>query len=157
MASSKSIAPEQKITGTQIANAVSASDKDISFAEFNNPSIGENFGGSFPPLELEVNSVSPRLIYIKDSKVVLEKTVNGEKIADIKKVAVVAHKSDPNKMFGLPISAIFEKNWKESDLNIGSEIVVARFADSTKKRGEGAGQKMKNYALKVLVRANKAE
>ncbi len=171
MASPKSSAPETKITSADIkAQTASApapasnSDSVLSFADFNNPTTGENYGGSFPPLELEVQQVSPTLVYLKDSKIILTKSIPSvtkpgtmEDIAETKKVAIVAHKNDTSKMFGLPISAIFEKNWKEADLEYGSEFVLARFPDSIKKRGEGAGStKMKNYAMKVLKAVRKA-
>lgn len=151
MSKNTASSPADKIIKSQVASS------EISFADFNNPAVGETFGGSYPALELEPNSVSKRLIYIKDSKIVLTKTVDGKEEAENKKIAVVAEKDAPEKLFGLPISAIFEKNWKEADLEIGSEFVVARFPDTKKKRGQGAGQTMKNYALKVLVRAKKAE
>jgi hypothetical protein len=133
--------PEQPTTATLPTG--------ISMAEFNDNSVGEMFGGSFPLIALEENQVSPLLEYTKDTKVPIE--VDGK--SEIKTIPVASVVGNPDApMVSMPISAIFVKNWKEADIKIGDQFHVGRYPDAIKKRGVGKGNKMKVYGLKVMKR-----
>lgn len=137
------------IAGTESAELPKA----FSFADFENPAVGETFGGSYARLELAEKSVSPILKYVKDTKIQLESQEEAGKFV-MQKVPVA---SDPEgTLLSMPIDAIFVKNFKEADIQVGDTFVVARYPDATKARGKGAGRKMRSFAVKVLSRAPRA-
>ncbi len=142
--------------------AAPLSTQQINDDDFENPSVGEVFGGSYARIELAENQVSPLMVYLKDTKLPLEKKVdvveNGvtttQTITEIKTVAVCRIAADEKApLLMLPISAIFMKHWKEANVNIGDKFKVKRYPDAVKKRGQGVGNKMQNFALKVYERA----
>jgi hypothetical protein len=102
-------------------------------------------------LELAENEVSPLLTYRKDTKIQMESQDN-EGEFEMKTVPVVESATD-HKLYTLPLSAIFMKHWKEAEIKTCDEFKIKRYPDATKKRGKGAGNKMKVYALKVYTRA----
>jgi hypothetical protein len=115
--------------------------------DFENPNVGESFGGNYPRIELAENTVSPLLTYSKDSKVQVEND-NGMEVIS----APVALNSEDGKLYSLPISAIFRKHWKEADVQPGDTFRFKRYVDAVKKRGKGAGNKLKVFAIKVYTR-----
>ena len=119
--------------------------------DFENPNVGEIFGGSYPRLELIENEVSSVLTYRKDTKIQMESN-DKEGEFEMKSVPVVESAAD-GKLYTLPLSAIFTKHWKEAGINAGDTLKIKRYPDATKKRGKGAGNKMKVFALKVYSRA----
>jgi len=122
--------------------------------DFENPEVGEIFGGSYPQLVLEANQVSPLLEYVKDTKIQLE-SQNKPGEFEMRSVPVVKNSAD-GKLYTVSISAIFTKHWKEANVNMGDTLKIKRYPDATKKRGAGAGKPMQVHALKVYARA-KAE
>lgn len=122
--------------------------------DFENPSVGEIFGGSYPRLELGENEVSPLLTYRKDTKVQVESNEK-EGEFEMKSVPVVESASD-GKLYTLPLSSIFTKHWNEAKVSEGDTLKIKRYPDATKKRGRGAGNKMKVFALKVYSRKSAA-
>lgn len=138
----------EKISKNQVKQAVDASADD-----FENPNVGETFGGSYPRLELAEGQVSPVLTYVKDTKVQLERDDGTTEMVN----APVAQNSDDGKLVALPINAVFKKHWSEANVSVGDTFKVKRYADATKKRGKGAGNKIKVFALKVYSRAAKSE
>lgn len=120
-------------------------------ADFENPNIGETFGGSYPALVIDEDAVIGPVEYVKDTQIQLEDDGQPKMV----KVAVL---KGPGGILGTgPISANFVKHFEEANLSPGDVIAIKRYKDVTKKRGKGAGVKMKIYALKVLSRAPKAE
>lgn len=134
----------EKITKEQVKSAVNASADD-----FENPNVGETFGGSYPRIELSEGQVSPLLTYIKDSKVQIQ---NDDGTSEMVSSPVV-QSADDNKLYTLPISAIFRKHWGEANVNEGDTLKVKRYVDAIKKRGKGAGNKLRVFAVKVYSRA----
>ncbi len=121
-------------------------------ADFENPNIGETFGGSYPQLNIDEDAVIGPIEYVKDTQIQLEDDGQPKMV----KVAVL---KGPDGVLGTgPISANFVKHFDEANLSVGDVIAIKRYKDVVKKRGKGAGVKMKIYALKVLSRVTpKAE
>ena len=118
--------------------------------DFNDPSIGELFGGSFPPLELEQNQVSPMMTFIRTTKIPVKNEETGA--TDVKELPVCQLETD-GKLYALPMSAIFQKHWDEAQIKEGDKLKLKRYPDAIKKRGAGAGKvAMKVYAVKVYER-----
>lgn len=107
---------------------------------------GEVIGGSFPPMELAEGEASGNLTYAKDTRIDLKDPTTGE----IKKKSVVIAQCEDGRFVGMPIGAIFARNWSEANLSIGSVFRVKRYADTLKK---GTTSKMKVFAIKVISRA----
>ena len=118
--------------------------------DFENPSVGEVFGGSYPRLDLLEGQVSPLLEYVKDSKVQVENDDGAEM------VAVPVARTPEGQLISLPISAIFRKHWKEANVNVGDTFKIKRYVEAIKKRGKGAGNKLKVFAVKVYTRKTPA-
>lgn len=137
----------EKITKSQVNQGVAASNQTD---DFENPNVGESFGGSYSRLELNENEVSGLLEYVKDSKVQVEND-NGPEI-----ITSPVAKTEEGKLVSLPISAIFRKHWKEANVEKGDKFKIKRYVDVVKKRGKGSGNKLKVYAVKVYSRAEKA-
>jgi len=116
--------------------------------DFENPSIGEAFGGSYPNLELSQGEVSGMLTFVKESKIALQNEAGETEILSIP----VAN--DGARLVSLPLNAVFKKHYKEANLNAGDVFRIKRYPDSTKKRGKGAGNIIKVFALKVYTRAS---
>lgn len=118
--------------------------------DFENPNIGEMFGGTYPQLALGENEVSPLLTFVKNTKIQIE---NPDKPGEYEMRPVpVASSGNDGKLYSLPISAIFRRLWDEAKMNEGDTFKIKRYPDATKKRGRGAGNKMKNFAMKVYSR-----
>jgi len=140
-----------KVTSQDIKN-IAAATAQAPADDFENPDIGETFGGSYDRLTLAENEVSPMLSYAKDTKISLE---------DQNQAGVYVSQSVPvadngGKLVSLPICSIFRKNWKEANVGIGDKFKIKRYPNTTKKRGKGVGNKMESYAIKVYERAPKA-
>lgn len=133
-----------KITKEQLKSAIVASSDD-----FENPNVGETFGGNYPRIELVEGQVSPLLTYIKDSKVQITNDDGSTEMIS----APVVQSAEDSKLYTLPISAIFRKHWGEANMAEGDTLKIKRYTDATKKRGKGAGNKLKVYAVKVYTRA----
>lgn len=125
--------------------------KAMSLADFESTTNGETFGGTFKPIELEIGTVSGKLIYVKDSKIVLPKTGDdGKTISETIMTPLARLNDDPESpLMSLPIGTIFKKAWDESHIQPGQCFWMARYPDSKKKSGKGAGNAMKVYALKL--------
>lgn len=119
--------------------------------DFENPAVGEVFGGSYPQLALEANQVSGMLVYVKDTKIQLESQQKAGEY-EMRSVPVVQNEAD-GKLYTVSISSIFTKHWKEAAINVGDKLRIKRYPDATKKRGAGAGKPMQVHALKVYARA----
>jgi hypothetical protein len=140
-----------KITSQDLKN-IAVATAQAPADDFENPNIGEVFGGSYPRLDLTEGSVSPLLTYVKDTKINLEDQKNpGTYISQ--KVPLGA---DGDLIVSMPICSIFKKNWEEANIGVGDTFKVKRYPDTTKRRGAGAGNKMQSFAVKVYSRAAKA-
>jgi hypothetical protein len=140
------LAPQKTIPGTESAPINSPDD-------FENPNVGETFGGSYERLDLAENQVSSLLTYAKNTKIQLEDQKEPGKFV---MVSVPVASDESGKLFSLPIDAIFVKNWKEASISEGDTFKVKRYPDATKARGAGAGRKMRSFAIKVYSRKNPA-
>lgn len=133
---------EKEIAPKNIAPVAAQNNGD----DFENPNVGETFGGSYARLELAENQVSELLEYVKDSKVQVENEDGAEM------VPVPVARTPDGILVSLPISAIFRKHWKEANVNVGDKFKIKRYLDAIKKRGKGTGNKLKVFAVKVYER-----
>lgn len=117
---------------------------------FDNPDIGESFGGTFERLILAVGENSGYLQYIRSSSMVFEDIVAGAVVS--KNVTVFLARNAEGTILSLPIAGIFVKNFKDAGMVQGDIFVFLRTADVLKKKGVGAGNAMETYEIKVLVR-----
>lgn len=124
--------------------------------------VGEAFGGVTEILALEVNAVSPVLVFTRNTTLQLRDTVT--EVVDGKPVdrettklvscPVAIAEGDERKVErSLPIGAVFQKTWAEAKIVPGDKLLIKRFPDATKKGGRGSGTKMHVYGLKVIYRA----
>lgn len=125
---------------------------------FEDSTQGEVFGGNYPPIHLDADQVSPMLRYEKDTKIPLE----DKQTKEIKlKTVAIAKVLSTGKLVGLPISAIFEKNFKEANICIGDEFAIKRYGDVIKKGSKTAtnphGISMQVHAVKVFKRSEPVE
>jgi hypothetical protein len=140
-----------KVTSQDIKN-IAAATAQAPADDFENPNVGEVFGGSYDRLTLTENEVSPLFTYVKDTKIQLEDQKNpGTYISEKVPVGEAG-----GKLISMPICAIFKKNWKEANVQSGDTFKVKRYPNTTKRRGAGAGNKMESFAVKVYSRAAKA-
>lgn len=147
----KNDTPASKLTAADLKAAVVPSTVNAA-DDFENPSIGEAFGGNYPRIELSEGQVSPLMTYAKNSKVQVEND-NGIEIIN----APVCTNADDGKLYSLPISAIFRKHWTEAQMQPGDTFKFKRYTDAVKKRGKGAGNKLKVFAVKVYTRSPRTE
>jgi hypothetical protein len=117
---------------------------------FDNPDLGESFGGIFDRLNLDVGDNSDYLQYVRQSSMVFEDIVDGQVTS--KTVAVFLARNAEGTIFSLPIAAIFAKNFKDASMVQGDIFTFRRTTDVTKKKGRGIGNIMETYEIKVLVR-----
>lgn len=117
-------------------------------SDFENPSVGENFGGSFARLELKVDEVSGLMRYVKDTVIELDDLQNkGQK----KDHTLQVFEDVKTGLFCTgPIGAIWDNTWLEAKIKHGDLFAVKRYADAVKK---GSIQVMKVYGIKVYERA----
>jgi hypothetical protein len=144
--------PETKLVQQKIIPGTESAALN-SHDDFEDPNVGETFGGSYDRLNLSENEVSPLLTYVKNTKIQLEDQKEPGKFV---MVSVPVARSSDGKLFSLPIDAIFVKNWKEAAMDEGDTFKVKRCPDATKARGAGAGRKMRSFAIKVYSRKNPA-
>jgi|SRR3954467_6834925 len=124
--------------------------------DFENPDVGENFGGSYARLDLNEDQVSGLLEYIKEADIEVRDDSEGaapgaKKILEMH----VLRDVDSGKLVTSPIGAIFDNCWDEAKIEKGDTFKIKRYADTVKKEGKGKGNKMKVYAIKVLSRVKK--
>ena len=117
---------------------------------FDNPDIGESFGGSFDRLILEVGQNSDYLQYVRTSSMVFEDIIGGAVVS--KNVTVFLARNAEGTILSMPIAAIFVKNFKDAGMVPGDIFAFLRTADVLKKKGVGSGKAMETYEIKVLVR-----
>lgn len=132
---------------TTLATAV-----DASF-DFEKATGGEIFGGSYPRLELNPSEVSAAIIHRKDTEIPLDDGEDDEGKPKTKMQTVHIGELPSGDLVSLPIAAIFMKHFKEAEIKEGDEYRIKRYADATKKRGKGSGNKMQVYAVLVTNRA----
>lgn len=117
--------------------------------DFENPNVGEQFGGSYPRLDLKVDEASGMLSYTgKDTEIEVEDLQDKTKKKTLKIQVFLDLKSE--QLCTAPIGAIWDSVWAEANIKVGDEFRVKRYADVPKK---GTGQNMKVYAIKVYSRA----
>lgn len=123
---------------------------------------GETFGGVTEILKLEINAVSPVLVFSRLTVLQLRDTttdvVDGKPVeretTKLVSCPVAYAETDGRKMEqSLPIGAVFSKTWAEAKCVPGDKVLIKRFPDATKKGGRGSGTKMHVYGLKVVFRA----
>ena len=118
---------------------------------FENPNVGETFGGSYEPMKLDEGQTSPLLEFIKTTPIPIKGDEGEEdKIIEAPVACVV---NDPEKIFSMPIGAVFQKHWKEAGIKKGDRFAFKRYNDATKRHGRGQGNKIQVYAIKVFSRA----
>jgi hypothetical protein len=117
---------------------------------FDNPDLGESFGGTFDRLILNVGDISEYLQYVRQSSMVFEDIADGQVTS--KTVAVFLARNAEGTIFSLPIAAIFVKNFKDANMVQGDIFTFRRTGDVTKKKGRGTGNIMETYEIKVLLR-----
>lgn len=122
--------------------------------DFENPDVGENFGGSYPRLDLNEGQTSAMLEYIKDADIEVRDDSEGAE-PNAKKVLEMHVLRDINSgvLCTSPIGAIFDNCWDDAKIQKGDHFKIKRYTDTTKKEGKGKGNKMKVYAIKVYTRA----
>jgi hypothetical protein len=117
---------------------------------FDNPDIGESFGGQFDRMEIGIGEVSPYLQYVRTSSMVMENIVDGK--IESNTVQIVLARTDDGHIYSHPIGAIFLKNFKDAAMLPGDIFAYRRGSDVKIKKGRGAGKEVPSYEIKVVLR-----
>lgn len=111
-------------------------------------SVGEQFGGSHPVVELAEGESSKYLVFERQSECTFPDD-NG--VPRIEKVFLFQDPFTGEKFAG-PVSAVFSKNMVESRVEAGDVVRISRWKDAIKKQGKGAGKPMRVFSVTVYVR-----
>lgn len=111
-------------------------------------SVGEQFGGSHPVVELAAGQSSPYLVYERQTECTFP---DDSGVPRMEKVFLFQDPFTGQKFAG-PVSAVFSKNMVESKVESGDIVRISRWADATKKQGKGAGKPMRVFSVTVYVR-----
>lgn len=121
--------------------------------DFEDPSVGENFGGSYPRLNLEQGATSGMLSFIKDDELEIKDDSEGAQPGAKKTLVLhVLQDLDSGALCTCPIGAVMDNVWLEANVKKGDVFRVKRYADQPKKEGRGKGNLMKIYGIKVYSR-----
>jgi hypothetical protein len=130
------------------------STKDLNLPDtetvFNNPDIGETFGGQFDRMEILPGEITPYLQFVRISSMILEDIVDGK--IEAKTVQIVVARTEDGKMYSHPIGAIFIKNFKDAAMVPGDIFLYKRGQDVKIKKGRGAGKEVPSFEIKVVLR-----
>lgn len=122
--------------------------------DFENPNVGENFGGSYARLDLNEGQVSQELVYIKEDDIQVRDDSEGAAPGAKKTLKMhVLQDVDSGVLVTSPIGAVFDNVWAEAQIKTGDVFRIKRYSDTVKKEGKGKGNKMKVYGIKVYKRA----
>jgi hypothetical protein len=110
--------------------------------------IGEQFGGSHPVIELAPGESSGYLVYERESECTFPDDNGAPRL---EKVYLFQDPFSGEKFAG-PVSAIFSKNMRESQVQPGDIVRLSRWQDASKKQGKGAGKPMRVFSVTVYVR-----
>lgn len=120
---------------------------------FEDPNVGEQFGGSYPQLDLQENAVSEELTFVKMTKITVDDDKSDQPGAKKDLQIPLFQEVASGLLFTGPIGAIFQKCWDEAKIKRGDVFRYKRYPNVEKKAGVGKGNKMEVYSIKVLSRA----
>lgn len=130
--------------------AVPVASAGFSFKDFENPDLGESFGGTYTPIEIPELGVSNLLKYVKNTKLNLV----DDGVTKILTVPV-CEEIVTGKLVAMPLGAVFNKHWDDAKIQKGDTLIIGRYPNKIKKTGKGAGSTiMQIFGLKVMSRVS---
>lgn len=112
-------------------------------------SQGESFGGSSEILRLEEGEAAGPLTYLGARKMQMP--------GSNQQVDIHEARDSQGDAWRLPIATNFRRNVESANLLRGDVFSFMRLKDVIKKHGQGAGDPMEMYEIKVLTRATLAQ